>query len=235
MTSNAAVYYTCVDPDTVMVCCAAPWFIDLFGCLDTPGSSAECAPCLARFAEFSGRSSVGSTRWLAGTSTHGGSVESELKALQSLQFGAEYLAEDALVAWLNADPEPSAQSRIPTSSRMTGCFQNGSGGGKDGYVGVHGNPSRNLIPSAPHNDLHPAADDYTQKEGREESHCDLRVKHCHCPRETPVLRSRPRGLLSAGATVRGCFRPPFPRRRGPCLAASPWRCRRPFRPLLPAP
>jgi hypothetical protein len=171
----------------------------------------------------------------AGTSTHGGSVERELKALQSLQFGAAYLAEDALVAWLNADPEPSAQSRIPTSSRMTGCFQNGSGGGKDGYVGVHGNPSRNLIPSAPHNDLHPAADDYTQKEGREESHCDLRVKHCHCPCETPVLRSRPRGLLSAGATVRGCFRPPFPRRRGPCLAASPWRCRRPFRPLLPAP
>ncbi len=50
------------------------------------------------------------------------------------------------------------------------------------------------MPSTPHNDLHPAARDYTQKEGREESHCDLRVKHCHCPRETPVLRSRPRSL-----------------------------------------
>jgi hypothetical protein len=30
----------------------------------------------------------------------------------------------------------------------------------------------------PHNDLHPTARDHTQKEGREESHCDLRVEHC---------------------------------------------------------
>jgi hypothetical protein len=29
----------------------------------------------------------------------------------------------------------------------------------------------------PHDDLDPAAGDYTQKEGREKSHCDLRVKH----------------------------------------------------------
>jgi hypothetical protein len=33
-----------------------------------------------------------------------------------------------------------------------------------------------------HNDLHPTARDHTQKEGREESHYDLRVKHCHRPR-----------------------------------------------------
>ena len=26
MTRSAAVYYTQVDPDTVMVCCTAPWF-----------------------------------------------------------------------------------------------------------------------------------------------------------------------------------------------------------------
>jgi hypothetical protein len=26
MTWSAAVYYTQVDPDTVMVCCTAPWF-----------------------------------------------------------------------------------------------------------------------------------------------------------------------------------------------------------------
>jgi hypothetical protein len=47
------------------------------------------------------------------------------------------------------------------------------------------------MPSTPHNDLHPAARDHTDEEGREESHCNLRVKHCHCPRETLVLRSRP--------------------------------------------
>ena len=33
----------------------------------------------------------------------------------------------------------------------------------------------------PHNDLYPTARDDTQKESREESDCDLRVKHCHCP------------------------------------------------------
>jgi hypothetical protein len=39
-----------------------------------------------------------------------------------------------------------------------------------------------LSPPTPHNDLHPTARDDTQKEGREESHRDLCVKHCHCPR-----------------------------------------------------
>ena len=34
----------------------------------------------------------------------------------------------------------------------------------------------------PHDDLHPTARDHTQKEGSEESHCDLRVKHFHSPR-----------------------------------------------------
>jgi hypothetical protein len=38
------------------------------------------------------------------------------------------------------------------------------------------------MPPTPHNDLHPAARDHAQKEGRKEGHCDLRVKHCHCPR-----------------------------------------------------
>jgi hypothetical protein len=37
--------------------------------------------------------------------------------------------------------------------------------------------SRNLMPPTPHDDLDPAAGDHTQKEGREKSHCDLRVKH----------------------------------------------------------
>jgi hypothetical protein len=46
------------------------------------------------------------------------------------------------------------------------------------------------MPPTPHDDLHPTARDHAQKEGREESHCDLRVKHCHWPRETLVLRSR---------------------------------------------
>jgi hypothetical protein len=35
------------------------------------------------------------------------------------------------------------------------------------------------MPPTPHNDLHPTAGDDTQKEGREESHRDLCVKHCH--------------------------------------------------------
>jgi hypothetical protein len=48
--------------------------------------------------------------------------------------------------------------------------------------------SANLTPLTPHNDLHPTARDDTQKEGREQSHRDLRVKHCRCPCETPVLR-----------------------------------------------
>ena len=39
----------------------------------------------------------------------------------------------------------------------------------------------------PHNDLHPAARDHSQEEGREESQSDLSVKHCHCPCESPVL------------------------------------------------
>src|ERR1700735_3274623 len=38
MTWSAAVYYTQVDPDTVMVCCTAPWFS--WTCLDTAGRSA---------------------------------------------------------------------------------------------------------------------------------------------------------------------------------------------------
>ena len=50
------------------------------------------------------------------------------------------------------------------------------------------------MPPTSHNNLHPTARDHTQKEGREESHRDLRVKHCHCPRETLVLRSRLSGL-----------------------------------------
>src|SRR4029077_2799415 len=47
--------------------------------------------------------------------------------------------------------------------------------------------SRNLTPLTPHNDLHPTARDDTQKEDREESHCDLCVKHCHGPREALIL------------------------------------------------
>jgi hypothetical protein len=47
------------------------------------------------------------------------------------------------------------------------------------------------MPPTPHNDLHPAARDHTQKEGREESHCDLRVKHRHCPSSS---REEARGL-----------------------------------------
>jgi hypothetical protein len=35
------------------------------------------------------------------------------------------------------------------------------------------------MPPAPHNDLDPTAGDHTQEEGREESYCDLRVKHHH--------------------------------------------------------
>ena len=46
----------------------------------------------------------------------------------------------------------------------------------------------------PHNDLYPTARDDTQKEGREESHCDLCVNHCHCSLNT-VLRF---GYLSEG-------------------------------------
>jgi hypothetical protein len=34
---NSAVHCTQVDPDTVMVRCAAPWLSYLFGCLDTAG------------------------------------------------------------------------------------------------------------------------------------------------------------------------------------------------------
>jgi hypothetical protein len=44
-----------------------------------------------------------------------------------------------------------------------------------------------LVPPAPHDDLHPTVRDHTQKEGGEESHCGLRVKHCHCPRYSTGL------------------------------------------------
>jgi hypothetical protein len=47
--------------------------------------------------------------------------------------------------------------------------------------------SGNLMPPTPHNDLHPAARDHTQEEGRERSQSDLCVKHCHCPCERLVL------------------------------------------------
>jgi hypothetical protein len=47
--------------------------------------------------------------------------------------------------------------------------------------------SRILLPPTPHNDLHPAARDHTQEEGREESQNDLCVKHCHYPCERLVL------------------------------------------------
>ena len=57
------------------------------------------------------------------------------------------------------------------------------------------------------------------KKGREESHCDLHVKHCRSPCETPVFRS---------PSIRGCSRPSFPS-RGPCRVAMPWRCRPPSR------
>jgi hypothetical protein len=40
------------------------------------------------------------------------------------------------------------------------------------------------MPPTPHDDLHPTARDHAQKEGREESHCDLRVKHRDWPRKT---------------------------------------------------
>ena len=33
------------------------------------------------------------------------------------------------------------------------------------------------MPPTPHNDLDPTSCNHTQKEGREESHCDLRIKH----------------------------------------------------------
>jgi hypothetical protein len=56
------------------------------------------------------------------------------------------------------------------------------------HVGGLCNQSRNLLPPTPHYGLHPTARDYTQQEGREESHCDfcasniviVLVKHWSC-------------------------------------------------------
>src|ERR1700694_6036025 len=67
MTWNAAVHYTQVDPNTVMVRCTAPWLSGLFGCLDTAGRSAArvSAPRVwLGSKEFTGQSSVESTCWL---------------------------------------------------------------------------------------------------------------------------------------------------------------------------
>jgi hypothetical protein len=44
----------------------------------------------------------------------------------------------------------------------------------------------------PHNDLHPTARDHTQKKGREESHCDLRVEHCDDLQEEKLDGAQPR-------------------------------------------
>ena len=48
------------------------------------------------------------------------------------------------------------------------------------------------MPPTPHNDLHPTARDHTQKEGREESHRDLRVKHCDDLQEEKLDGAQPR-------------------------------------------
>jgi hypothetical protein len=56
------------------------------------------------FARFWGGHLLNQPTGWAGTSTHGGSVERELKALQSLQFGAAYLAEDAQRIAFRSEP-----------------------------------------------------------------------------------------------------------------------------------
>jgi hypothetical protein len=68
------------------------------------------------------------------------------------------------------------------------------------------------MPPAPHNDLYPRARNYTQKERREESHCDLRVKHLSLSSLNAHLASAPsnrnHGIFSTIISQTSC---PLPR------------------------
>ena len=73
-------------------------------------------------------------------------------------------------------------ARVMDSGAPTSRGSGGMNASADSLV-----KSGNLMPPTPHNDLHPAARDHTQEEGREESQSDLCVKHCPCPCERLVL------------------------------------------------